>query len=214
MTDTEEILRRMQAYNARRTQFVHGYTGNRTYHVEYTGIVNKSADMAARMIYAPSGEKRFEIQSESGSKLLRNRVLRKILESEVEAARSSSRDESAINPNNYSFRLLPNDNSPNNDCYILEAIPRRKSKFLFIGKIWVHSCDFAIVRIEGRPAVNPSWWINKATILQTYRKVGDFWLNDTNESTSGIRIGGKAVLRIRYLEYDLDTEPVGGELLQ
>jgi hypothetical protein len=192
----------MQEYTLRRMESVQGYVSHRSYHVEYAGVVKKSADMAARMTYSSQGGKSFEVKSESGSKFLRNRVLRKILESEVAAAQPSTRQESAITPENYVFRLLPGENPTDSDNYVLEAIPKKKAKFLFVGKIWVDRKDFAITRVEGKPAVNPSWWIKQASILQTYRKVGDFWMYDTNESTSKIRIGGKAILRIRYEEYD------------
>jgi hypothetical protein len=207
LTDTSEIVRRMQAYNRRRVESLQGYTGNRSYHVEYSGIVKKSADMAVRMTYSSQGGKSFKVKSESGSKFLRNRVLRKIFESEVAAAQPATRQESAITPENYEFRLLPGENPPGGDCYVLEATPRKKEKFLFVGKIWVDGRDFAITRIEGRPVVNPSWWIRQATIVHTYRKVGSFWLHNTNESTSMIRIGGKAILRIRYEEYELENTP-------
>ncbi len=202
LTDAAEILRHMLAYASWRTESLPAYTSIRKYHVEYQGIVKKSAEMAVRMIRATNGEKRFEITSESGSKLLRAFVLRRLLESEVEAARGARRQESAITPENYQFRLLPADTATSDDCYVLETIPRRRAKFLFVGKIWVHRTDFAIVRIEGEPAVNPSWWVKDTKILHTYKKFGSFWLYDSNESTTRVRIGGRAVLRIRYEDYE------------
>ncbi len=204
-TDAADILPRMMAYARWRTESLPAYTSIRKYHVEYQGIVKKNAEMAVRMICAANGEKRFEITSEAGSRLLRERVLRRLLENEVDAARIGRRPESAITPDNYQFRLLPVDTATSRDCYVLETIPRRKAKFLFVGKIWVDRKDFAIVRIEGEPAVNPSWWIKGTKILHTYKKFGRFWLYDSNESTTRVRLGGRAFLTIRYEDYDWST---------
>jgi hypothetical protein len=201
LTNTDDIVLRMQEYSRRYRESMQTYRNTRRYHLEYRGILKKSADMAVRMSCAP-GRKQFEVQSESGSKFLRNRVLRKLLESEAEAAQGAERQKSAIAPDNYEFRLLTNEASPDHSYYVLEASPRRKAKYLFVGKIWVDSRDFAITRIEGKPAVNPSWWIKEARILQKYRKVGNFWVYDSNESISRVRIGGEAILRIHYDEYD------------
>ncbi len=209
LTDTTEILRRMQEYNRRRKESIQRYTNQRSYHVEYEGIVDKKADLTAEVAYSSQNGKSFKVKSESGSELMRNRVIRKALESEVEAGQPSIRQGAAINPDNYEFNLLLEEYQRDDDSYIFWATPRKKTKFLFIGRVWVDSRDFAITRIEGKPAVNPSWWIRQSKIVQTYRKVGRFWFPDTNESTSGIRIfGGKAVLRIRYEEYEIEYIPL------
>jgi hypothetical protein len=202
LEEANDIVLRMQAYSRRHREAKQTYSNIRRYHLEYRGLVKKSAEMVVRMIFTSPDKKQFEIKSESGSKLLRNRVLHKLLESEVEASQGSQNQESAITSDNYRFRLLADEVPRDHGFYVLEAIPRRKAKYLFIGKIWVDGRDFAITRIEGRPAVNPSWWIKEARILQTYRKVGDFWFYDSNESTSGVRIGGQALLRIRYEAYE------------
>jgi len=34
--------------------------------------------------------------------------------------------------------------------------------------------DFAVVRMEGEPAKNPSWWTKRNAIHVTYEKIGEF----------------------------------------
>ena len=51
---------------------------------------------------------------------------------------------------------------------------RLKNKFLYRGKIWVDAKDFAVVRIEGEPAKNPSIWIKKTEIAHLPVKVDNF----------------------------------------
>ena len=86
---------------------------------------------------------------------------------------------------------------------MLEAEPKTKNKFLFRGKIWVDGTDFAITRVEGQPAVNPSWWTLRTDFKRSYQKVGEFWLPEINESQTKVRIFGTADLCIEYGQYEV-----------
>jgi hypothetical protein len=52
--------------------------------------------------------------------------------------------------------------------------PKRVDKYLFEGKVWVDQQDFAVVRIEGRPAAKLSFWIKRAEFVRQYQKVDGF----------------------------------------
>ncbi|MFZ2001113.1 MAG: hypothetical protein WAU73_17120, partial [Candidatus Sulfotelmatobacter sp.] len=84
-----------------------------------------------------------------------------------------------------------------------DAQPQSKNKFLFRGHIWVNAKDFAITRVEGEPAVNPSWWTVKTDFKRRYQKIGDFWLPESNESETKVRVFGTAVLSIEYRDYQV-----------
>src|SRR5579863_2396125 len=79
--------------------------------------------------------------------------------------------------------------------------PKRKSKYVYRGKVWVDGNDFAITHIEAEPAVNPSFWTKRNEIRHDYKKVDAFWLPARNESVSYIRLGGRATLTIEYKDY-------------
>jgi hypothetical protein len=89
------------------------------------------------------------------------------------------------------------------ESYVLEAEPKTRNKFLFRGKIWVDGSDFAITRIEGQPAVNPSWWTLRTDFKRSYQKVGEFWLPELNESETKVRVFGTANLCIEYGQYEI-----------
>ncbi|MGA8187373.1 MAG: hypothetical protein WB776_05525, partial [Candidatus Sulfotelmatobacter sp.] len=89
------------------------------------------------------------------------------------------------------------------EFYVLDAQPQSKNKFLFRGHIWVNAKDFAITRVEGEPAVNPSWWTVKTDFKRRYQKIGDFWLPESNESETKVRVFGTAVLSIEYRDYQV-----------
>jgi hypothetical protein len=203
----EAIVNKMQAANLRRAEALHGYTGRRLYKVDYRGFPgSRHAEMVVEAAYSSPDRKEFNVVSQSGSKLLLNRVLFRLLESEKEALQEANRERTALGPQNYSFTLLNTEQTPAGKFYVLQVEPKVNNKFLYRGKIWVDAEDFAVMQIEGEPAKNPSWWISHTQIKHDYTKVGEFWLPAHNQSLTQVRLGGKAVLNIEYTDYEINNE--------
>lgn len=200
----QQVVERMVTMNQRRTEALRSFQATRAYHLEFHGIVDKRADMTVQINYTYPNRKEFTILAETGSELLRNRVLRRLVEAEVEAANEENLKRTSIHPDNYEFRLVGYERALEREFYVLEALPREKNKFLFRGKIWVDGRDFAIVRIEGEPAKNPSWWTKRNQFQHSYKKVGDFWLPSRNETATQVRFFGRSMLTIDYGEYRLN----------
>jgi outer membrane lipoprotein-sorting protein len=207
----DEVMQRVVQMNELRAKAIENYSSIRTYHLESHGLSHKMADMVVRVDYRAPNTKEFTIVSESGSGTVRKRVFNKLLEAEQESMRDENQRRSAVTPENYTFRLLEYQKTEADEFYVLDAQPREKNKFLFQGRIWVDGRDFAITRVEGEPAVNPSWWTLKTDFKRTYRKFDDYWLPESNESTTHVRIFGTAVLTITYGEYQI-TKAVGDKL--
>jgi hypothetical protein len=205
--DVNQIVRKMIAANARRAQELRAFTGKRSYRVEYHGFPgSRDAEMEVEVTYVAPDKKDFKIISQAGSKLLVNHVFLKLIDSEKEYLEESTRRASELSPANYQFSLLGEEGQN----YVLAVNPREKSKFLYKGTIWVDMHDFAVARIEGEPAKNPSFWISKTEIKHQYTKIGDFWLPARNESVTQVRLGGKADLTINYTDYHITgTRPPG-----
>jgi outer membrane lipoprotein-sorting protein len=206
---TTEVVERMVAMNQRRSEALRSYNVTRVYHVENTKF-NRKADLVARMTYYWPDEKKFTVLSESGSGVLRKFVLRRAMESEQEAAKKDVRRITDIHPNNYDFRLMGSEQDGGRQLYVLEATPKVNNKFSFRGRIWVDAQDFAVVRVEGQPAKNPSWWLKRVDIRQSYQKLGDFWLPLKNESVSQVRIFGRSSFIIQYKDYQI-LDPPGAQ---
>lgn len=195
------IVDRLMAANARRSTELRGFQGTRWYHLQYHGFLGaRDASMEVIATYAAPDQRKFSIVSENGSKLLLNRILLKLLDSEEEAFRNRTQME--LSPENYEFDLLGTDH-PANACYVLAVKPRKENKFLYRGKIWVDAVDFAVVRMEGQPARSPSFWIKDTEIQSNWERVGNFWFIEHNQSVSHIRMGGMATLTIDYGNYQI-----------
>jgi hypothetical protein len=185
------------------TKALTGYISTRHYHLEFHGVKSLVADLVVRASYHAPNRKEFSVQSEDGSTFLQKRILRKLLDSEVEASAPENRQEIAWTPANYAFRLLGCEEVAGRRSYVLRVNPRHKNKFLVKGTIDVDSEDFALTRIAVEPAVNPSWWTVSNEIEQTYAKTGAFWLPSRNTTTTKVRLLGQALLTIDYGEYQL-----------
>jgi hypothetical protein len=202
----EDIVREMVARNRARVQALVSFEGRRYYTLDYTGFPGKRhAEMVVNASYRAPDTKEFIVISQNGSGWLVDHVLKRLLESEKEGARDHQGIE--INTDNYDFSLLETYSSPAGSGYVLSVQPKAKNKYLYRGKIWVDDTDFAITRIEAEPAVNPSFWTKKSEFHHTYAKVGDFWLPVENYSVSSLRLGGRAVLTIKYADYHITQAP-------
>lgn len=200
----EQVVENLVRRNSERAQALPAYRSTRKYRVEYRGFPgSRTAEMVVDMVFAPPGTKVFVVRSQTGSKLIIDRVFKKLLESEKEAFEAENQRRTALDPENYTFSASGCESLSGSPNHILAVEPKIKSKFLYRGRIWVDAVDYAVSRIAAVPAKNPSFWIKQTQIEQVYRKVGDFWLPATNRSVTSVRLGGKADLTIEYQGYEL-----------
>ncbi len=201
---TAQIVVEMQSQNQTRAEKLKHLKSIRHYKVEYKGF---SKDIAAQMeveyTYDAASGKTFRIMSQSGSKLLCEKVLKRAVDSEKEA--SLDRGSTALTTANYKFNLVGSENLAGRPAYILDVQPLVASKFLCRGKIWVDAAEFALVKFEAEPAKSPSFWISRTLIHQSFAKMGDLWLPEQNRSETKVRIGGTAVFTIDYGTYQINA---------
>jgi hypothetical protein len=201
---SEQVVNKLVQRNLERAQALAAYQGTRIYRLEYSGFPgSRSAEMTVAVKYRSPETKEFSIQSETGSRLLIERVFHKLLQSEKEALTKENQAHVTLNNDNYRFALVGYNSMPTGPCYILSVEPLTNNKLLYRGRIWVDAEDFAVVRIEATPAKNPSFWTKETKIEQTYAKVGGFWLPISNRSSSAIRLGGHAEFTIDYQDYQI-----------
>lgn len=198
----DQIVDNLIRKNDERAQALLHSESTRVYRLTYHGFPSdREAEMTVVATYDSPASKEFKIISQTGSKLVQDRVFKRLLESEKEAAEPSMSARTQLNRDNYAFELLTFEPSATGGQYILQVTPKAKSKYVYHGKIWVDATDFAVTHIEAEPAQNPSFWTKKNEIHHDYTKVDAFWLPARNESISYIRLGGRATLTIEYKNY-------------
>jgi hypothetical protein len=206
------VAKMMERDNQRQATF-RGYTSARRYVLENERH-HKRAEMLVTVNCSDNGSKRFETVSASGWGAARNHVFPRLLESESEASLPDVRERSRITPENYSFEMVGRDFVNQRPAYVMAITPKTSNKYLVEGKIWIDLDDYAIVRIEGKPAKNPSFWIKGVRFVHTYQQNGPFWLPVFDRSVTDARILGATELTIEYFDYAPNASVVAasGEL--
>ena len=195
-----KLLESNRAQEARLRQ----YSAVRTYKVSNDrGKIY--AQEVVRLDYQAPDQKSFRTMSEEGSGLVRDLVLKRLIESESETSSGRAHHDSAIKPANYRFKLVGEQDVGPYRCLVAEATPKRKDKYLFEGRVWIDTQDFAIVRIAGQPAKPLSFWITRADFVRQYQKIGAFWLPAEDNTTVHVRLYGKKILTIEHREYVINS---------
>ena len=206
----DELFRKLLEHNRIREARLRQYTTVRTYEVT-NDRGKRYARQVVRVAYQTPDHKSFQTESEEGSAMVRNMVLKRLIESESEAASGRAHHDSAIKPANYEFTLLGEQDIGPYHCLLVEATPKRKDKYLFEGKIWIDAQDYAIVRIAGEPAKSLSFWITRADFVRQYQKIGEFWLPAQDETWVRMRLSGKKILTIQHRDYAVNEHLGGSE---
>jgi hypothetical protein len=201
-----QILQKMEEHDRNQKENLRHYQAVRHYQVDYHGFgTSLAAKMDVEATYDASSGKSFRFLTQSGSKILCEKVIKRAVDSEKEA--SLDPKATALTNANYKFQFLGTETLNDRPAYILSVEPLKESKFLYRGKIWVDATDFAVVKVEAGPAKNPSFWISRTLIRYSSAKTGDFWLPRQNRSETKVRIGGSAVLTIDYGTYQIVSNP-------
>ena len=195
-----DVVANMIERDNQRQAALYSYTASRRYVLENSRH-RKRAEMLVTVTCLDNGSKQFQTVSATGWSVARNHVFPGLLESESAASRPDVRERSRITSDNYSFVLLGRDTIDQRPAYVLAIAPKTRNKYLIEGKIWVDADEYAITRIEGKPAKNPSFWIKSVHFVHNYQKSGPFWLPVSDRSVSDARILGATELTIEYFDY-------------
>ena len=196
----DQLFAELIAHNEGRSAALLDYTVLRTYQViDLKGKVH--AQEIGRMEYRAPDKKSFVVTSEAGSGLIRHLALNPLIASEIEAAAGKEHHDSAITAANYTFELMGEQQVGPYHCFVAQAVPKRRDKYLFEGKVWIDTNDYAVVRIEGHPAKKLSFWIERADFVRQYQKIDRFWLPQEDETFVQVRLYGKKVLTIDHQNY-------------
>lgn len=158
----------------------------------------------ARTEFAPASGLHVEVHAEGGSGFIRKRVLRSLLEEEQRVIARGETARVALSTDNYQFTP----ERVNEEGLAIVAIrPLRKEKSLIVGRLFL-TMDGDLVRLEGRLAKNPSFWVTRVNVLRTYERIGGVLMPVSLETKAQLRIFGSSALRMTYQYSHIDHRPV------
>ena len=166
---------------------------------------NRTGWLDARTEYSPETGFRYEIIGEGGSGYIRTKVLKAVLDGERDVIAQGEAARSALALANYRFQ--PNGVDTEGLANVLLA-PRRKEGVLVAGTMFLRTTDGALVRLQGRLAKSPSFWVKDINIVRTYEEIHGAVVPVALESTAQVRFLGEATLRMTYTYSEIDGRPM------
>jgi len=198
----DQIVAQMQAAE-KATHNRPEYTLLREYRIFGGSSNSATSQVLAEVSYTPPGSKQFAIRKTEGSER-GEKIVRRVLEHEVSMTKDSSKSE--FSPANYEFALLGQESFNGKPYYVLGLRARHETPELLNGKAWIDPDNFLVVRVEGQPAKNPSWWIKDLRIAIDYGRADGIWLPLATRATAELRLLGTHVLTSRDIEVRAATE--------
>ena len=147
----------------------------------------------------------YQVTSEGGSDYIRNKVLRAVLDGERRVIMEGETALSALAHENYTFEPhgVDADGLAN-----IRLSPRRKERMLVAGMMFLNPDDGALVRLQGRLAKSPSFWVRSVQIVRSYKRINNVVLPVKLETNARLRLLGPAMLRMTYAYLEIDGRPL------
>jgi hypothetical protein len=154
--------------------------------------------------FTPAGGLAYEVTAEGGSGYIRKRVLRSLLDEEQRLLGMKSTS-AALSLANYRFQ--PGAMS-DEGLAVVTLEPLRKDRSLIVGRMLLTRDDGQLVRLEGRLAKNPSFWVTRVDVVRSYRAVNGVFLPVSLETTAQLRLLGSSKLAMSYRYSEVDDRAV------
>lgn len=201
----QEIIARIDAAVQQRSDNLAAYSVQETYSIYRNGEDKPSAVETVQTTFDHAAGKDYASVSHSGSGLLRNTVIAKVLAGEKEMSSAANRPGVLVTSTNYDMRPQPGVVDLNgHKCIVVDLTPKRKSPHLFIGKEWVDAADFTVIRLAGTPSESPFFFAGDTTVSRDYGKVDGLPMATHAEARSHSFLLGDTVMKIDYIGYKID----------
>lgn len=139
-----------------------------------------------------------------GDGAIKNQVIARYLESEIEAQKEPS-PSLAVTPDNYKFKYEGRTKVEGRDAYVFNVKPRTKRAGLFQGSVWIDAATFLRVQETGYLVKNPSIFLKKIAFTRRYEIRDGIPVPVQVASIVDTRIWGQAQLQIDYSNFSVDA---------
>jgi hypothetical protein len=167
--------------------------------------LKESAWMEAFTYFDPSEGFQYSIVDQGGSTRIADRVLRKVLENERENAELEKWRKGSLSHANYRFDFGGHAGS---GMLRMTLTPRRRDSRLVAGSALLKEVSGDLVRVEGRLAKSPSFWVRWVDVASSYAPVAGAMMPVAIESTADVRIAGMSTFLMTYRYQMVDGQAV------
>ena len=192
----DDLISNVEHVQAANHERARAYVATREFEFFDKDKPQPSSRVIAEVQYQPPCTKKYAIRQATGNGQ-GERVVRHILDSEAEMSKKA--EESDITRRNYDFRFAGNATLGTVPVFVLDLHPKRDDKRLVEGKAWVDARSYQILRVEGKLAQNPSWWLKEVHVRLDYGTAGGQWLQTDTTAVAQVRFFGQHTLISRAL---------------
>lgn len=161
---------------------------------------DKEATVTVQVSYRSDIGTKYTVLERSGATRL-TEIIERLLDSESDTSRPSKLSQYELSPANYHASLRGTEMMAGRSCFIIDLVPKHKSKYLIRGTAWVDRNNFAVVRLEGATAASVSIWVGTPHILIEFGEINGIWLPIHTGAVSAGLFLGTSELEIRYTDY-------------
>lgn len=192
----------VERFLARPDEPVRGFRARRLLRTQGLG---RRAAMEVLVELDPEVGFRWVVLHEEGSRIMRNRGFRALLDKEAEAYAAGDVSRSSLTGDNYRLSVA----EVGADGLVrLRAEPRRSEKTLIDGTFTVRADDADLVEVEGRLARGPSFWTPRVEVVRRYRRIQGHRVLVRMESTAHLRFLGEVRMVADYDYLTIDGEEI------
>ena len=149
----------------------------------------------------------YRVTAEGGSGYIRSRVLRSLLDEEQRLVAHGGSSSVALSTDNYQFTP---ERINEEGLAVVGMRPMRKERPLVVGRMFL-TLDGELLRVEGRLARNPSFWVSRAVVVRVYRRINGVAMPVSLQTTAHLRLLGSSTLHMTYRYSHVDDREVADD---
>ncbi len=140
----------------------------------------------------------------TGDNFVKNNIILRLLQSEVDHVQKDDPGLTAITPANYKFSYKGTTELSGRVVHVFHIKPHQKRAGLFKGKIYLDAYTGTLARADGKLVKSPSLFVKRIEFVQDYADVASFTFPVHIHSEAETRLVGRAVVDI----YEQDYQPL------
>jgi len=199
--NVRDIVLRMMAVRRENRNRSRTFLVKRDYRL-FDQNLQPKAHVVARIVFVPPDQQHYRIEGGRGG--MAEQILKNFVKGETQPPDDPRRQE--FSPDNYEFQLVGQEVLHRRLCYVLAVQPRRQERDLIRGRIWVDAQNYEVHRVEGAPALSPSWWLRDLHVLIDFANVKGMWLRTFMRVNATVRFRGRFVMESRDLEFRIVSD--------
>ena len=159
--------------------------------------------------YKPGRGFSYEVVREGGSDYVRDKILRRMLETEQDLIAGGKRLRASLESNNYEFE---DGGMTGSGLRKILLKPAKKSDGILNGHALIDPDTGYVTQLQGRLVKSPSFWVRDIDVTYKFACVGGHMVPVEMTSTGRVRMFGRSNFRMTYEYVSVDGSPINSRV--